>query len=198
MKSPLRAAALALILGLAGCSLGGDDLNERFYDLSPPATLPALKRGLAGPIMVETFDAEGTVAGRPILYSHAGQPGAVHEYSYELWTQPPGTLVRDRMVEVLLRSGAGRTVFTPDKKGAPDYTISGRVHEFRRILSDPPAVRVRIELTLYDERAQRLTMTRIYTLALHHPRDTMDEAARTFSLAVDRIFAQFLKDVTGG
>lgn len=198
MKSPLRAAALALLLGLAGCSLGGDDINERFHDLSPPATLPVLKRGLAGPVMVEKFDAEGTVAGRPILYSHAGQPGAQHEYSYELWTQPPGTLMRDRMVEVLLRSGAAKTVFTPDKKDTPDYTINGRIHEFRRILGDRPAVRVRLEVSLYDERRQRMAMSKIYTLALHHPKDTMDEAVRTFSLAVDRIFTQFLKDATGG
>lgn len=198
MKSLFRASIAMVCLALAGCSLGEADIKDRFYALSPPATLPALKRGIAGAVMVEKFDAEGTVAGRPILYSYVTQPGAIHEYAYELWTQPPGTLIRDRVVEVLLRSGAAKTVFTPDKKGLPDYTISGRVHELRRVLGEPPAVRVRLEISVYDERAQRMTMNRIYTLALNHPQDTMDEAARTMSLAIDRILAQFLKELTGG
>ena len=192
-RSVILAVLATLVLGACAQPPIPEDhfyrLASRGPERAPSGTLPA------GTILVERFLADGITAGRPIAYSDAARANVLQTYHYHYWIEPPTILLQTALAEYLRKAGAQQVV-TPDLRVEPDVSIAGRIRGFEQVRGATGFVRAHLELAVTERKSGRLMLFKSYTAEPRTSGDSVAEAAQQMSLAVDQIFAQFLRDLT--
>ena len=191
----MRRFVMLALAALCGCSQPPIP-EDHFYrlTLSEPARVERQKLP-AGTLLVERFVADGITAGRPIAFADATQANVLQTYHYHFWIEPPTILLQTALADYLRKAGAERVV-TPELRVEPDVTITGRIRSFEQMRGNPGYVRAKIELGAIERDNGRLLMFKSYEATPRTSGDSVPEAARELSVAIDQIYGEFLRDLT--
>ena len=85
---------------LAGCAGAPSQPPHTHYGLSADMSQP-VRYGAEGLVLVERVQAEGVIAGRPILKKTGDQPLQLREMEGHLWRAAPSALVQEAVVKSL-------------------------------------------------------------------------------------------------
>ncbi|MGA9342109.1 MAG: ABC-type transport auxiliary lipoprotein family protein [Rhodanobacteraceae bacterium] len=105
-----RLGSFLVVLALAGCNAPTVP-DFSYYRLPRAAPLPVAKAPLFDePIVVQEFAADGLYGDQAMVY--ATDPGAqeLHQYHYQLWTDPPPRMLQRRLIAQLRAAHAGPRV----------------------------------------------------------------------------------------
>ncbi|MEW5727008.1 MAG: ABC-type transport auxiliary lipoprotein family protein [Pseudomonadota bacterium] len=184
--------AASLAAATAACS-SPPAPRDTFYRLE--AGVPA--RGfdtpaLPGVLEVNRLDTDGVLSERALAYAEPGR--GIQRYRYDFWSEPPGLLLQDRLVQALTAAKAAAKVVTPDLRVPPDYALRGKVRRFEQI-AGANQVAVDIQLVLVDARNGELIMMETYSARPAAAGDSAEAAVAAIGRGVDEVVARFLADL---
>ncbi len=191
----LVAGALALVL--AGCGTTPEVPSDQYFRITVATPQPLPRPVLPGIVSVERLSANGLTGGRPIVYARRDQPTRLNEYHYQLWIEPPTSMVRDLLVEYLRQANAAQQVVTPDLRVEPNSVVRGRILRFEQIVGSPPGVAVEIELSVQDVGADTIRHIKTYRVERRVANETIPAAVDAFGAALSEIFAGLVKALAG-
>ncbi|MDP6174915.1 MAG: ABC-type transport auxiliary lipoprotein family protein [Rhodospirillales bacterium] len=188
-------ALIVLALGLAACAQP-ELPADHFYRLKvqPPAQGSAR---LGGILQIDRFSADGVTGARPIAYSRPGQSGELQAYHYHFWTEPPTILLQNKLAAYLRGAELARSVVTPELRIEPDHAINAKIIRFERLMSDPPRAVVEIQISLTERTTEKLIHQGTYWAQEPAKGPAMSATIDALGIAVERVFAKFLKDLRG-
>lgn len=185
---------LALLSGLAACQQP-PVIQDQFYRLTIAPAQPAAAPKFSGILEVERLAADGLTAGRPIVYSEAGNNTTLKEYSYHFWVEPPPVMLRDQLAAYLRAARTAGTVVTPDMRANADLVVGGRVRRFERVVGARSAAVVELELWLRQARDNRLLLLQTYRVEIDAGKDSVADAVDAMNRAVSTILSRFSEDI---
>ncbi|WP_185961324.1 ABC-type transport auxiliary lipoprotein family protein [Telmatospirillum sp. J64-1] len=189
-----RSAAFAVlaVAALVACAPVAAPPPETFYRLAPVSTEQSHARPpLRGVIEVGSFSGDGLTGQRSLVYAESDRPGELRLYSYHMWAQPPGEMLRERLVEALRAANLAETVVTPALRAQPDFILLGHVKRFEQI--GPGAV-AEVEFSLTN-RDGDVMLVKTYE-ATHQAADlTASAAVAAMDQAVAEIVTRLLADL---
>lgn len=198
---PMRALlclALAWLAALAmtGCAGSSPGIPDTIYFRLPPrAEVARVARPLAQPILVETLLADGLQSDQAIIYSLDPDGARLKAYHYQLWVDPPVRLLQRRLIATLRDAGASDLVADRFPNQVDVVRVSGRLERFERIKTGS-GWQVAVALSLRAERRQGGTPLVLREYSQQLPAgETLRESVTAIGQAVDRIFAEFLRDL---
>jgi len=126
--------ALLLALFLVACSAPKPLPDFRYYRLPEPVT-PHTRASspLQLPLVVESIRADGVRGERPILYSSANDALKLLQYHYQLWVDPPGSLVQRRLLDRLSEARIAPLVTDRLSPRDPLVRVTGSLRRFERV-----------------------------------------------------------------
>lgn len=175
--------SLLAVLVLSAC-VQPEVPPDRFYRIVPPPPQPLAAPLLRGTLEVDRPAANGLVANRAIVYADSARPNELEAYSYRFWAEPPALMLRDELVRYLRAAGVAEAVVTADMRLDADYVLISRLKRLERVVGADPRVEVEMDISLRDNRRDRLVFQRIY-------RDSVAPSDDSISAAVDAINAAF-------
>ncbi len=132
----------------------------QYYQLStivkpvaPPETGPVI---LVGRIATPQALQDGRIRYREGL-------NEVGAYEYHRWTDPPGILVKDSLIQVLRATGKFKSVQEAASSADGDYAVRGKLLEFSELDGNGIATRVSLDLELREVKTGRLVWNQILT-----------------------------------
>jgi ABC-type uncharacterized transport system auxiliary subunit len=148
MKNKMIVAAAALFIVIAsGCpapraiqyyQLTVPNLNAPATNANPfPVTL------LLGPITASHLYRED-----PIVYSPSGQ--GMGTYLYHRWAEPPTEMMQEVLFRELRSSGKYKTVNSLRSSVRGDFSVQGRLYDFKEVEGNGMMARVVVEYELRD------------------------------------------------
>lgn len=193
MTRPLAILLAASLAAAAAACSSPPAPRDTFYRLE--AAAPA--RGFATPALpgvleVNRLDTDGVLSERALAYAEPGR--GIQRYRYDFWSEPPGLLLQDRLVQALTAAKAAAKVVTPDLRVPPDYALRGKVRRFEQI-AGANQVAVDIQLVLVDARDGRLIMMETYSTRPAATGDSAEAAVAAIGRGVDEVVARFLADL---
>jgi ABC-type uncharacterized transport system auxiliary subunit len=193
----MRRLLLTLLVVLAGCAQPAIP-EDHFYrlTLAGPAPGTSVATLPSGTIMVERFAADGLTASRPIVFTDGAGSNVLQTYHYHYWVEPPPVLLQAALADYLRKAGAAQVV-TPELRVEPAVTIDGRIRAFEQVRGSAPAVRAQLELAVTERASGRLLLFKTYSAEPRTGGESVAEAARQISAAIDQIYAQFVRDFAG-
>jgi len=111
-------------LAFSGCSSGRSP-QDRFYRLVPEIHVQANSKVSAGTIMVSHLSSRGFTGGRRIVFRNKSHQFRVQRYAYELWVEPPATMIHDALVKALHAAAVADYVITPVDRANAEWVLSG-------------------------------------------------------------------------
>lgn len=152
-------AALAAGL-LSGC---GAARPSKFYQLTipgdgtsaPPAN-PYPITLLLGPLRASHLYREAH-----IVYSSTGEN--MGTYEYQEWAEPPTEMLADVLLRDLRASGKYRSVDILRSNSRGDYTLYGRLYDFKEVSGPPMLARVTVDLELREFKTGAIVWTHYYS-----------------------------------
>jgi len=132
----------------------------QYYQLStivkpvaPPETGPVILVGrIATPLALQ----DGRIRYREGL-------NEVGAYEYHRWTDPPGILVKDSLIQVLRATGKFKSVQEAASSAGGDYAVRGKLLEFSELDGNGIATRVSLDLELREVKTGRLVWNQVLT-----------------------------------
>jgi ABC-type uncharacterized transport system auxiliary subunit len=182
---------LALCAWLAGCAQAPAP-PDRFYRLLPTAPARLAQPALPGTLVVGRFVADGLLGQRALVYAEASNPGALLQYHYHFWADPPTALLQAVTVDALRAAGVARAVVTPDLGVDADYVLVGRVRRLEHLLGDAPAVVVSLEMSVVGAGGAEPLLIGDYEVSLPAAGPGVDAAVSAMGDAVSQILAEFV------
>jgi cholesterol transport system auxiliary component len=185
---------------LAGCTLApsAPPPEDHFYRLPDPHPGVLDVPVVQGTIGVAPLRAAGLYLERTMLYIDAGSPLEVRRYHYRYWFTAPGDLIQGHLADALRVAGVARKVIRYEPGAPVQGLVSGSIERFERI-NGPDGDQVRVALNLvYGDADRRRPPVVHQTYAITRPvsgRGTED-AVTAFGAALDRIYADFIHDLT--
>ncbi|HUE21824.1 MAG TPA: ABC-type transport auxiliary lipoprotein family protein [Bryobacteraceae bacterium] len=150
--------ALAILL-LTSCAT---TRPVHYYTLGPAAATNQSKPD--GPIILVGLIAtpESLQDARIRYRTGANETGS---YEYHRWTERPGAMVRDSLVQALRASGKYQRVLEASSSAIGDYLVRGKLSEFAEV--DDPAIQTKIwlRLELIDRKTNRSVWDRPFERA---------------------------------
>ena len=192
----LLAAACLAAAALTGCAGGSPGIPDTIYFRLPPrAEIARVARPLPQPILVETLLADGLQSDQAIIYSLDPDGARLKAYHYQLWVDPPVRLLQRRLIATLRAAGASELVADRFPHQVDALRISGRLERFERIKT-ATGWQVAVALALRAERRAGGTPLVLREYSQQLPAgETLRDSVATMGQAVDRIFAEFLRDL---
>lgn len=145
MSRPYRSAMLAAAGIAAFCSaacVGGRPVH--YYAIEHQTMTPAAPKPGGLVLLVGHIATPEALEDNRIRY-RSGR-NEVGSYEYHRWTDRPGVMVRDLLLQTLRASGKYRQVQEASSAAEGDYLIRGRLFEFAEI--DDPGIQSRVSLSL--------------------------------------------------
>jgi ABC-type uncharacterized transport system auxiliary subunit len=162
MEANMRAAILFLLLTMAclagaGCA---DTRRVHYYTLASaePRVIPDRPDGPT--ILVAGIAASEPLQDARIRY----RAGANEESAYEFhhWTERPGAMVRDGLIQALRSSGKYQRVLEASSSAPGDYLLRGRLHEFDEVDNHAIQTRISLHLDMVDKRTNRIIWDHLF------------------------------------
>ena len=194
-KTALFIAATATLL-LSACGSPGPVPKDHYYqisDIAPAASLESPK--LDGVLMVERFVGDGLLGGRPIVYVEDEKSPVLKDYSYHFWKDSPPAMLSDQMISFLRKAKAAKAVVTPEMRVKTDFVLTGRIRHMERILGNPGAAAIEVEIGLKRSDGDSLMMVKTYRATPVNDRGGVEGSVIAMNEALDDIFNRFLKDL---
>jgi ABC-type uncharacterized transport system auxiliary subunit len=76
-------------------------------------------------------------------------------YEFHHWTERPGAMVRDGLMQALRSSGKYQRVLESSSSATGDYLVRGRLHEFDEVDNAAIQTRISLQLDLIDKKTNR-------------------------------------------
>ena len=180
---------------LTGC-LGSTEKAppDHYYRMSvnePEQAAPSV--AFPGVLSIATFDGDGLVRGRPVLFTMGGIKGTLRQHNYHYWVDSPSRLLQGQLATYLKNSALAESVVTPDMRVRADYELVGKILRLERVLgSGPPRVAVKLELSVVRLSDHKLVSTHTYASEINCVDDSVGAAITAMNQAVGEIFNKFV------
>ena len=180
---------------LAGC-LGSTETvpPDHYYRIT--VTKPDQRAaGIAFPgvLSVATFDGDGLVRGRPVLFTTDGREGTLRQHNYHYWVDSPSRLLQGQLAAYLESSALADSVVTPEMRVRADYELVGRIIRLERVLgAGPPRVAVKLALSVVRLSDHKLVTTNTFSAEVNCVDDSVGAAITAMNQAVGEIFNDFV------
>ncbi len=154
---------------------------------------PAPSVAFPGVLSIATFDGDGLVRGRPVLFTTGGLKGTLRQHNYHYWVDSPSRLLQGQLATYLKNSALAETVVTPEMRVRADYELVGKILRLERVLgSGPPRVAVELELSVVRLRDHTLVSTNTFSSEVNCVDDSVGAAITAMNQAVGKIFNDFV------
>lgn len=128
---PIIAPIIAACWSLTGC-LGSTETvpPDHYYRITvnePDQPAPSI--AFPGVLSIATFDGDGLVRGRPLLFSSSelqGQ-GTLRQHNYHYWVDSPSRLLQGQLATYLKNSALADSVVSPEMRVRADYELVGKI-----------------------------------------------------------------------
>ena len=169
--------------------------QDHFYrlEVASPAAMAAPR--LPGVLEVSRFSADGLMAGRPIVFSEASNPAEVNAYYYHFWLEPPGVMLRDRLVAYLRAANVAKTVVTPELRIEPDFVLTAKIKRIEQVRGSSPKVVMAIDMALNSQKDDRLLLLKTYEVEKATADDSVPAAVAALGDALTTIFGRLVADI---
>ena len=183
-------AALAIVCLASAACVGGRPVH--YYAIDPPALTATAAKG-DGPALVigRIATPEALEDGRIRYRAGANEVGA---YEYHRWTERPGRMVQDLLLEALRSGGRYRQVQEASSAAAGDYVVRGRLYEFAEI--DGPGIQSRVSLRL--ELLERKTGSVVWDRRFHRDEPVDGKTMREVVVSLERNLHHVVADAAAG
>lgn len=195
---PLRGlSAMAILLALGGCA--STPLPDyRFYRPVSDAQFTELASpALDQPLEVDVFRANGVFGERPIVYSLSAEPQKLSQYHYQLWTDPPGTILQQRFIDVLRGMKVAPLVTGRVSPRSEPSKLVGMIERLERVRLAPGqwTVAVALRIRVETHRGTQALLEKRYQRVLPVEGAAMAASVEQFAVAVDDIAAEVGRDL---
>jgi cholesterol transport system auxiliary component len=194
-RAVLRLLAPALAALLAACG-SAPVPDQAYYRLPPAADVTRLPQpAFADPILVDTFTADGLHQEQAILYATT-EGGSVKAYHYQLWNDPPASLLQRRLIARLRQAGITSGVVAdrvPSQLSA--VRVSGLIDRFERQKTATGWVAaVQLEMRVDVGTNELPVLLKSYESLQPADNESIQATIRAFAAAIDDVFARFVED----
>jgi cholesterol transport system auxiliary component len=149
--------AIASFLWDASCVSSRPTHYYTLQSTEPPAAAPGKPDGLV--LLVGAIATpESLQDGRIRFRVGANQAGA---YEYHRWTERPGDMVRNCLLQSLRASGKYRRVIEATSAATGDYLLRGKLLEFDEVDNAAIHTRISLQVELIDRKTNRNVWDRI-------------------------------------
>lgn len=195
----MRYLFLIVMLGLLSACFGGSEVvpQNHYYQLADISSdLKQVGKPL-GVIAVSPLRSDALHHERMILYSLQSAPLMLNTYYYHQWTNTPGRLIQEYLIDYLRQVGFAKAIVRYGERERIDGQISGYIQRFERIVgTGTPKVMVRLELSFIPRAAGAPhALTRVYTVERRAADNSMEATVAAFSTALQTIYGRFVADV---
>jgi cholesterol transport system auxiliary component len=163
-----------------------------YYTLNTPAMTAAEAKPNGVVLLVGRIATTGALEDGRIRYRSPGNE--VGAYEYHRWTERPGQMVRDLLLQMLRASGNYRTVEEASSAASGDYLVRGKLDEFAEV--DGPGIQSRVSLRL--ELVDRKTAQVVWDRAYHRDEPVNGAAMTDVVAALDRDLQRVIADAVTG
>ncbi|MBI3445262.1 MAG: membrane integrity-associated transporter subunit PqiC [Magnetospirillum sp.] len=189
----LKITTALLVLALAACA-GPAAPPDAFYRIEPAAPAQRFAKPiLPGIVEVSRMTTDGVVDERPLAFAK-GEGGPLGHYKYDLWSEPPGLMLQDRLRHFLNAAGLADRVVPPELQLLPDWIVRGKIRRLEQIAGAEMAV-VELELSVVGARNGALVLLETYSARIPAGSERVEDAAAALQKGVSDIFARFLADL---
>lgn len=182
-----------LPVALAACSIQPPP-PDRFFRIETPT--PPTAAAASFHVQVTSIEAAGLYTERPLVFEREGNGGALEQYHYYFWTEPPDLLLVDALVHYLRGALGTGQVFGPGGGGTEtDFVVRAKLRKLDQRLGDNAASAVlAIQFTIEDEHRKVLGVIDFEESApagngapAEHVKAIDDLAARAFAQLAARL-----------
>ena len=141
-----------VLLGLfeAGCL---DSRPVHYYTIEPPPA-PVTPAALAGPaLLVGNISASMELQDSRIRYRVGSNE--VGAYQFQRWSDRPGTMIAESLLQALRASGKFRSVMDSSSSVAGDYQLRGKLYEFDEVDSETIQTSISLRVDLVDVKSRQ-------------------------------------------
>jgi ABC-type uncharacterized transport system auxiliary subunit len=96
-----------------------------------------------------------------IVYSNGKEQ--LGTYEFERWAEPPAEMIQEVLLRQLRASGRYRAVYYRRSNMKGDFTIRGRLYDFKEVSGSPMSARLTLELEMRDLNTGGTVWTHYYT-----------------------------------
>ncbi len=180
---------------LAGCLGATETLPpDHYYRITvDEPEQPARSVAFPGVLSVATFDDDGLVRDRPVLFTTGELRGTLRQHNYHYWVDSPSRLLQGQLATYLKNSALAESVVTPAMRVRADFELVGKILRLERVLgSGPPRVAVELELSVVRLRDHTLVSTNTFSSEINCVDDSVGAAITAMNQAVGKIFNDFV------
>ncbi len=190
-----RLGLIAATIALTACSQP-EIPKDSFYRLTPSSPAKVFNSPpLPGNLEVDRLLADGVTGERALVYSKAEARGSLYQYHYHYWTEPPGIMLQDRLVNHLRAAKIAGSVVTPGLRVTPNHILKGRIIRFEQVRgSKETSVAVEIEIAITREKDMKLLKITTYQAEEPASDASIPQAVAAFDRALSRLLDQFISD----
>jgi len=152
-------AALAAGL-LSGC---GAARPSKFYQLTIPGDASSAPPANPYPItlLLGPLRASHLYREAHIVFSSNGEN--MGTYEYQQWAEPPTEMLAEVLLRDLRSSGKYRSVDILRSNSRGDYSLYGRLYDFKEVSGPPMLARVTVDLELRESKTGAIVWTHYYS-----------------------------------
>ena len=188
---------VVLVGALAGC--GGEGVpvpSDRFHrmNVGDPVKIYDAPQ-LAGTLEVDRFNAAGVLQDRAIIFVENKNPNVMHQYHYQLWSDPPTRMLQIATVDYLRAAHLADQVVKTGLRVVPSYTLTGEIKKLEHVVGNSSSVLVELDFELREHERGSLVWVKSYTVNKPVDDDSVAAATRAIGEAVEEILGSLSADL---
>ena len=153
--------ALTLLIGfLAGC---GAARPSKYYQLTVPPNAASVEKADAVPVTLLLSGVATSHLYREDRIVYGNGKEQLGTYEFERWAEPPAEMIQEVLLRHLRASGRYRAVYYRRSNMKGDFTIRGRLYDFKEVSGSPMSARLTLELEMRDLNTGGTVWTHYYT-----------------------------------
>ena len=186
---------LPLLAALAGCFGSAPPVpKEQYFRLIAEQPGEPAANKITGGLEIVPFAGEGVMSDRPLLYTADGGR-QLEQRNYAYWTEAPPQMLRDQLVSYLRQAGVADRVAPSELRLDSAYVIRGTIRRLEQLVGSNSGAVISLELGVWENRSDRLILSRVYTAEKPTSGDSIDAAVAALNDGLDEIFAAFASDL---
>lgn len=189
--SKIQLTALALLIGfLAGC---GAARPSKYYQLTVPAGATSAEKTDAVPVTLLLGGVATSHLYREDRIVYGNGKEQLGTYEFERWAEPPAEMIQEVLLRQLRASGRYRAVYYRRSNMKGDFTIRGRLYDFKELSGSSMSARLTLELEMRDLNTGGTVWTHYYT----HDEPASGKDVSSIVAALDRNVQRAVTEVIG-
>ena len=183
--------ALTLLIGfLAGC---GAARPSKYYQLTVPPNAASVEKADSVPVTLLLGGVATSHLYREDRIVYGNGKEQLGTYEFERWAEPPAEMIQEVLLRQLRASGRYRAVYYRRSNMKGDFTIRGRLYDFKELASSPLLARLTLELEMRDLTTGGTVWTHYYT----HDEPVSGKDVSALVAALDRNVQRAVAEVIG-